>query len=90
MGVIGDPKCIKWDEWSDDNLDPCIQHRKCLEWEDPNDGLFSTESIVDPEETEQMLIDKPMIVGFFVGGLLGLVWISLLDRNRYISELTIK
>ena len=77
MGEL-ERECIKWDEWYDDDLNPCIQHRKCLEWEDPNDGFFSTESILDPDGTEQTLIDKPSstVVGFFIGGILGLVWIA--------------
>ncbi len=77
MGEL-ERECIKWDEWYDDDLNPCIQHRKCLESEDPKDRSFSTESILDPTGAEQMPVDKPSstVVGFFIGGILGLVWIA--------------
>jgi hypothetical protein len=87
MVTIGEPKCIEWGEWYDDNLDPCIQHRNCLEWdEDP--GFFSTEDNLGPGGTEQTLTDpltllpqsSSMIRGFFMGGILGLVWIAYGNR----------
>ena len=77
MVTIEEPKCIEWGEWYDDNLDPCIQHRNCLEWdEDP--GFFSTESILGPGGTEQTSLppSNSIIQGFFMGGILGLVWIT--------------
>ena len=81
MGIIG-LKCIKWTEWEDDIFDPCTQHRKCLEWADP--GFFATEDNLGPGGTEQTPTDTltltensaPKYVGFFVGGVLGLIWIA--------------
>jgi|ETNvirome_6_1000_1030641.scaffolds.fasta_scaffold00145_11 hypothetical protein len=87
MGENGEPECLKWGEWYDDSLDPCIQHRKCIEWEE---GFrpFSTESILGPGGTEQMPTDtltllpqaNSIIRGFFIGGILGLVWIAYGNR----------
>ncbi len=86
MGAIGEPKCIEWGDWHDDIMDPCIQHRNCLEWEEPEE--FSTESILGPGGTEQTPTDlltllpasNSIIRGFFIGGILGLVWIAYGNR----------
>tara|TARA_B110001454_G_scaffold76950_1_gene74519 strand:+ start:1376 stop:1645 length:270 start_codon:yes stop_codon:yes gene_type:complete len=86
MGVIGEPKCIEWGKWYDDIINPCIQHRKCIGWEeDPGFlGFFATEDNLGPGGTEQTPTDTltltensdPKYVGFFIGGILGLIWIA--------------
>ena len=74
--------------WYDDITNPCIQHRKCKEFGEPDQNFlskfFATEDNLGPGGTEQTPTDTltltensgPKYVGFFIGGILALVWIA--------------
>ena len=54
MVTIGEPKCMEWGEWYDDVIDPCMQHRHCLEWEELPE--FSAEDNLGPEAQNKRLL----------------------------------
>ena len=84
MVTIGEPKCMEWGEWYDDVIDPCMQHRHCLEWEELPE--FSSEDNLGPGGTEQTPIDTVTLMyhetkrGFLMGGILALIWITISNR----------
>ena len=71
MGVIGEPKCIEWSQWFDDARDPCIQYRKCEKFEEDNNLFLKAES-----SDTKLVTDGGSMIGFFLGGMLGLLWIA--------------